>query len=368
MSFGIIGITTPCLKIANGVQKVNKVHVYDAHITQQFNMFNAENYACLADLMVNMNRPRTIVTSNTETKKTIDQILEWSDPEDTIVNCGNDHFKHDMFYENECLNKDVHYLSATLSNDAFVVGGKEGIFRTHEPLFYTFAKNVAYAGDLPGSGHFAKMILDTFECMLYHIVSDVVSYCNGNIPVSLGIMNKAATLDLAGPIIENSKSHLYVTRNYKDTAEIKNTTAWFLDYALGLRVPTPVAYSAINARVSSQYTKHVNAKQSYNKFFEKNVILQTMRFCFSMAYYECIHVSNGKVKAWIKNSNVECPLFDVYDPLEVMDATVEKTRKFVTHSVYSGIPTPTIQAALSQYDFMKQERTSMNFIASIKDV
>jgi 6-phosphogluconate dehydrogenase len=61
-------------------------------------------------------------------------------------------------------------------------------------------------------------------------------------------------------------------------------------------------------------------------------------------------------------------MFETHDPLYVMDATVEFARTFVMHCVNSGVPIPTVQAALSQYDFMKQERTSMNFIASLRDV
>jgi hypothetical protein len=56
MSIGIIGTTSQTLKISNKVQKVNKVHTYD--VSHAVNLFNAQNYACVADLMVNMDRPR----------------------------------------------------------------------------------------------------------------------------------------------------------------------------------------------------------------------------------------------------------------------------------------------------------------------
>ena len=158
MSFGIIGVSPPTLKIANGVQKINKVHTCHQSISQELNMYNSENYDCVADLMVNMDRPRTIVTACKNVKDvrpTLTRVLEWSDPEDTIINCTHEHYKHSMYYENECSNKNVHYLSASLTNDAFLVGGQKHVFRSHEPLFYSFAKNVQHTGDMPGSGHFA---------------------------------------------------------------------------------------------------------------------------------------------------------------------------------------------------------------------
>ena len=87
-----------------------------------------------------------------------------------------------------------------------------------------------------------------------------------------------------------------------------------------------------------------------------------------MAYYECRQLSNGKVTAWVQNSNAACPMFEIHDPMTIMDKTVEYVRSFVMHCVHCGVPVPTVQAALSQYDFMKQERTSMNFIASLRNV
>ena len=138
MSFGIIGVSPPTLKIANGVQKINKVHMYNQTVSQELNMYNSENYMCVADLMINMDRPRIIVTACKNVKDvrpTLTRVLEWSDPEDTIINCTHEHYKHSMYYENECANKNVQYLSASLTNDALLVGGQDRVFKSHEPLF-----------------------------------------------------------------------------------------------------------------------------------------------------------------------------------------------------------------------------------------
>ena len=371
MSFGIVNVCTPTLKIAYGVQKVNKVHIYDENTSKTFNMYNGENYDCIADLMINMDRPRTVVTGCNDAKETrmnINRILEWSDPEDTIINCSDEHYKHNMYYENECLNKKVHYLSGSLTNDAFLVGGQERIFNTHELLFYTFAKNVQHAGDMPGSGHFAKMVLDGLECAMFQIIGDVFAYCNGNVPVMLSLMDKAKYMDVSGPVIDRCKSQLYVTRNYGQVAKVKNSTAWFMDYTFKSRLPTPVIHSSVMSRMTSQYAKLSETHQSYNTYFDTRIILQTIRFCFAMALYEANLISYGKIVPWSMNSNVSCPMFENQDPLYVMDSTVEKVRGFVMHCVHCGVPIPTVQAALSQYDFMKQERTSINFIASLRDV
>ena len=101
MSFGIVGISPPTLKIANGVQKINKVHTCKQNVSQELNMYNSENYMCVADLMVNMDRPRIIVTACKNVKDvrpTLTRVLQWSDPEDTIINCTHEHYKHCLLY------------------------------------------------------------------------------------------------------------------------------------------------------------------------------------------------------------------------------------------------------------------------------
>jgi 6-phosphogluconate dehydrogenase len=207
---------------------------------------------------------------------------------------------------------------------------------SHEPLFYSFAKNVQHTGDMPGSGHFAKMVLDGLECAMFQVVGDAFAYCNGNVPVMLSLMDKAKNMDVSGPVIDRCKSQLYVTRNYSQVAQVKNSTTWFMEYTFKARLPTPVIHSAITSRMTSQYAKLSETHQSYNTFYDTNVIQGNQ-------------ISYGKIEHWSKNSNVACRMFETHDPLYVMDATVEFARTFVMHCVNSGVPIPTVQAALSQY-------------------
>ena len=47
MSFGIIGVSPPTLKIANGVQKINKVHMYNQTVSQELNMLTQKTICVL---------------------------------------------------------------------------------------------------------------------------------------------------------------------------------------------------------------------------------------------------------------------------------------------------------------------------------
>jgi 6-phosphogluconate dehydrogenase (decarboxylating) len=173
MSIGIIGTTTQTLKISNKVQKVNKVHTYD--VSHAVNLFNAQNYACVADLMVNMDRPRTVFTSS---PKSVPQILAWSDPEDTVIHCTLDHFDRSLFYENQCSEKSVHYLSASLTNDAFLVGGKKRVFSTHEPLILRVRQKRStrrgYAGVRPFRQNGSRRV-SSVSC--FQSIGDAFAYC-----------------------------------------------------------------------------------------------------------------------------------------------------------------------------------------------
>ena len=137
---------------------------------------------------------------------------------------------------------------------------------------------------MPGSGHFAKMVLDGLECAMFQVVGDAFAYCNGNVPVMLSLMDKANNMDVSGPVIDRCKSQFYVTRNYSQVAQVKNSTSWFMEYTFKSRLPTPVIHSAITSRMTSQYAKLSETHQSYNTFYDTNVILQTVRFCFCLLY------------------------------------------------------------------------------------
>jgi hypothetical protein len=138
--------------------------------------------------MVNMDRPRTVFTSSL---KSVPQILAWSDPEDTVINCTLDHFDRSLFYENQCSEKSVHYLSASLTNDAFLVGGKKRVFSTHEPLILHVRQKCTtrrgYAGVRPFRENGSR------RARVCHVPIDRgrVRVRNGNIPVVLSLMDKA---------------------------------------------------------------------------------------------------------------------------------------------------------------------------------
>jgi 6-phosphogluconate dehydrogenase len=87
-----------------------------------------------------------------------------------------------------------------------------------------------------------------------------------------------------------------------------------------------------------------------------------------MALVEGFNVMNTRniekrrtINAWSSGTIIECPMIaeDCYD---VLERTVEDARVFVMFCTSCGIPCPAVQAALTQYDFIHQRKTSISFL------
>jgi 6-phosphogluconate dehydrogenase len=133
-------------------------------------------------------------------------------------------------------------------------------------------------------------------------------------------------------------------------------------------IPTPTIDASVNARVASRFRKAIETKQGNNVFLDESLAVDALRFAFAASILEGYDLANTQnikrkkiTKAWSKGTLIECDLIekDLYD---VMDETAMGARTFVMHCVYTSIPCPAIQAALTHYDFTHQRRTSMNYL------
>ena len=82
-SYGIVGITPDSLKVIRDMQQFKNVHVCDKSNRRLTPFKNAQKHPTIADLSLNMSRPRTIATfinpSDYEHTRTMDQLIEWCD-------------------------------------------------------------------------------------------------------------------------------------------------------------------------------------------------------------------------------------------------------------------------------------------------
>lgn len=314
-----------------------------------------------------MNSPKTIATFNVnknDSKQTIHQLLEWCDKEDTIINMSDEHYSSSDEYAKQCRIKGIHYLSAGMSNNMVIVGGDKNIADAHELFFRMFATNILYTGSEPGSAHFNKMIHENMECILFQVYADMFGYCNQDRSFVYTLI-EAKNLDINGPILHTAIERIRSSHKYEDIAQVNERSLWTSMHALHSDIPFPLTAMCNNARAISRYDKSLDTHQVFNKFFDKVVALQTLRFMYAMAYHESIQFSN-EFKQCIPDSSIDCLMYTSGDILGVLEDTSKYARTFIIHCIHAGIPCPVIQAAICEYDYWKQTKTSMNFIASLR--
>lgn len=367
MSYGIIGITNSSLRIIRSAQQYKELHLYDKKSIPLQSYQNIKMHPSVADVCINMSGPKTIATFNlnqTDSKQTINQLIEWCDTEDTIINMSNEHYSCSDEYENICNNRGIHYLSADISDNMVMVGGNKKIADAHELFFRMFATSIVYTGKRPGSAHFNKMIHENMECILFQAYADIFGYCNQD-RTFVYTLTEAKSLDINGPILNTAIDRIRSSHKYEDIAQVNEKSMWNIAHALQLNVPFPLTAMCNNARLISNHDKYIDTHQVFNKFFDRVVALQTLRFMYAMAYHESTQFSS-EIKDCLTDSSVECLMYTSGDILGVLDDTAKYARTFIIHCIHAGIPCPVVQAAMCQYDYWKQTKTSMNFIASLR--
>jgi len=367
-SYGIIGVNPDSLKVIRDMQQFKSVHVHDKYKTSLKPFKNVKMYPNVADLAVNMDMPRTIATfvnpDDYEHERTMDQLIEWCDKEDTIVNMNMENFKTSELHAEKCKDKGIHYMAAGVSDKLLIIDGPKDIVDAQEIFFRTFAKKLTHVGEDPGSGHLIKSVHEAMECTLYQVYADIYAYFNQDASI-INILNELRKTDVNGPILKHTINRMYTAPQYEDIARENLRSTWCSIQALNTGVCVPILQSNANARSMSRDLKLTETSQVFNKFTDNLVALQTVRFMYAMVYIEATRAC-PQLKSCIESSALECDMFKESNPYEVLQETALYAKTFSIHCMHAGIPCPSIQAALCEYYFWAQTKTSMNFIASLR--
>ena len=143
-SYGIVGITPDSLRVIRDMQQFKNVHVCNKSNTTLTPFKNTQMHQTVADFSLNMSKPRTIATfinpNEYEHARTMDQLIEWCDKEDTIVNLNLENYRKSKEYTKDCLEKGIHYITGGLSNKLLKVDGSRTVVNGQEIFFRTFSK------------------------------------------------------------------------------------------------------------------------------------------------------------------------------------------------------------------------------------
>jgi 6-phosphogluconate dehydrogenase (decarboxylating) len=367
-SYGIVGVNPDSLKVIRDIQQFKNVHVCDKLTRELIPFKNARVYPTVADFSLNMPRPRTIATfinpNDYEHEKTMDQLIEWCDREDTIVNINLENCRKSNGYVKDCEEKGIHYVTGGLSDKLLMVDGSRKVVDSQEIFFRTFSKKLIHLEGDPGTAQLVKSVHEAAECALYQVYAEIYGYFNQD-PDIIKVLNMASKTDVNGPILKNTMQRIYEAPKYDDIAYENLRSTWCSVHALNTGVCVPILQSNANARSMSRDMKLRGTKQKFNKFKDDFVAAQTIRFMYAMIYLESTRACKA-IGECIQSSTLDCDMFKKEDPYEIIEKTVTYAKTFSIHCISAGIPCPAVQAALCEYYFWTQTKTSMNFIATIR--
>lgn len=384
-SVGIIGLGPIGKNLVLNVEEKRDVHIFNRTHSKVREVVdatsNVKGYVTMTDMMCSMEHPRTIISTlphGRVTDEVMNNILTLAQPGDTFVDCANEHYKTSRDRYARCKVRDINYLGVGLSGGAngartgpaLMIGGDQKVFEQHEDLFNSFCKNVAYVGDDAGIGHFTKMVHNGVEYGMLQAIADVYAYCNQDDTMMKNVLDVLSNTDLDGYLTQSARNvvDMYDMSKISDTAAMNNTGLWCSGVAAEYGVPVPVMNAAINARVTSCHIKHIHPTTRQNTTRAVPTAVNALRFAYAYSIIEGFNVMETQrvprdtiMKAWSKGTIIDCTMIKK-NCHEILDETFMEARVFVLQCVASGIPCPAIQAAVTQYDFTHQARTSMSFL------
>jgi len=171
------------------MQGGHDLFVYDrsAEAVQQMVQEGATGAGSLADLVEQLDTPRAIwvmVPAGGPTDQTVNELADFMDAEDIIIDGGNSYFKDDVRRAGALTKRNLHYIDVGTSGGIWglergycmMIGGEQAVVEHLDPIFQTLApgpdqgvtpsskaeNGYMYAGPA-GAGHFVKMIHNGIE-------------------------------------------------------------------------------------------------------------------------------------------------------------------------------------------------------------
>ncbi len=273
MEIGFVGLGKMGMNMVQRLRRDgHRVVAYDLDAAKltEVKSHGAEGVATLNELVGALKPPRAVwvmVPAGEPTEKTIAQIAELMQPDDTIIDGGNTNFHDDVRRGGVLKKRGIHYLDAGTSGGIWglkigyclMVGGEEAIFRRYEPIFKTLApeKGYGYMGPC-GAGHYVKMIhngieyglmqayAEGFECLAksdYKLDLGSIARLWGQ-----GSVIRSWLLELAADALARDPGLKHVKGYVEDSGEGR----WTVMDAIEKNVSAPVITSALFTRFRSR--------------------------------------------------------------------------------------------------------------------
>lgn len=274
MNIGIIGLGKMGMAIAKrAIQHNHTVSGFAPSVeTRELaTSFGVNTYTSIADLVNNLPAPRTIwlmVPAGEITRSTIVTLAELLNAGDTVIDGGNSYFKDSQAHSEMLESKSINFIDAGTSGGlrgeqigfSLMLGGKQELINSYEPLWEALAAPEAYAymGEA-GSGHFVKMVHNGVEYGIMQAMAEgfelVKSGPYPNLDLQQvskvwknGSIIRSFLMDLAYEAFQKDAN----LDSLSDYVDDNGMGRWTVDTAIEHAIPAPVITDAVFARFRSR--------------------------------------------------------------------------------------------------------------------
>jgi len=286
VQLGFIGLGKMGGNMVHRIHRDSKHQVvafdFDAEAVTTAAGHGATSSTSLEDLVSKLDAPRTVwlmVPAGEPTQKTIDQLAELLEPDDTIVDGGNSNWHDDVRRAGDLDARGVHYIDVGVSGGVWglevgycmMVGGHEQSIQRLAPILDVLAPPDGWRrfGDA-GAGHFVKMVHNGVEYGLMQAYAEGFDLMHeSRFPIDLkevaALWNRGSVVrswlcELAERAFDEEGNDLEGIRGHvSDSGEGR----WTIVDAIDHDVPVPVITAALFARFYSRgngdYTHRVLA-------------------------------------------------------------------------------------------------------------
>ena len=412
------------------------VYNYESEVTQKFIKANPnENLKGFEELKLfveSLKKPRkiiTIVTAGAATESVINQLLEFLEAGDSILNFANTFFEDSNRYNETAKLKNCHYFSVGISggqagalNGACLMpSGNQEVFKEIKPFLEDISATAEdgktcanYVGE-GSSGHYVKMVHNGIEygdiqliCDTYEIMKKGLKISNDDMSEifkewNLGKLN-SYLIEITSKILQTKDdlSNEYLLDQVKDIARSKGTGKWTSIESMNLGVSIPTIVEALNSRyLSEKKDQRVSASKIYknnaieNADLSINELENALYTCKIICYaqgFELLEEASRKYSwdlkldsiaaNWRAGCIIKAKLLDnITEALEngyeniIMSEVfqdeikdnIKDLRKVVAYAVTNGIYIPSLVSSLEYFDGMTSERTSANLVQAQRD-